>query len=316
MKASPVTIQFRHWLEGDLLLLTKASVWAEVGSTLVQQLMKGDRRSLYSSVLPPVVTLVGAITLWRWNAAFLLALLVGGGGSILFYRATQKRFSGRRLEQWLKSPQAPIGLSLGAGFGMLVLSYSALTVWQDLNSPGLAMLLFTQELGIFSVLGLAVWLILNRSNQSNQSLHSFERCVAGLLHRDALRRLMAVRQLATLAQKGQLSAVERSQAWDYLYLLAQTEKSPLIGQAIQDSLVLLRPSQRNQLSNSVSADLLVNSTISARRIKSPVAINVREEVMADRLCQPSISGLLALIFLSCRFGRSWCCCPTGTGRVA
>jgi hypothetical protein len=268
-KASPSKIQLRHWLEGDLLLLTKASVWTEVGTTLAQKFINGDRKSL-SSILAPILTLVGAIALWRWNAALVLALLAGSGSSILFYGATQRRFSKRKLEQWLQSSQAPIVLSLGAGLGMLGLSYCALTVWQDLKSPGLAMLLFTQEMGIFLALGLAVWLILTRQNQS---LYSLERCVAGLLHRDELRRLMAVRQLATLAQKGQLSAVERSQAWDYLKLLAQREKSPLICQAIQDSLVVLTPSGRKQLGD--------RTTISTRRIKSPIAMNVREEVMAD-----------------------------------
>jgi hypothetical protein len=268
-KASPSKIQLRHWLEGDLLMLAKASVWTEVVTTLAQKSINGDRKSFYGSILPPVLTLAGAIFFWQWNASLLVALLAGGGSSIVFYGVTQRRFSGRRLEQWIKSPQAPIALSVGAGVGMLVLSYSALTVWQDLHSPGLAMLLFTEEMGIFLALGVAVWLILTRQNRP---IHSFERCVAGLLHRDELRRLMAVRQLATLTQKGQLSAVERSQAWDYLQLLAQREKSPLIRQAIQDGLVVLTPSGRNQVGNS--------TTISARRIKSP-AINVREEVMAD-----------------------------------
>ena len=171
MKVSPVTIQLRHWLEGDLLLFTKASVWTEAVSTLVHKSINGDRKSFYDSVTPPVLILVGAIAFWHWNAALLLALLAAGGSSIVFYSATQRRFSGRRLEQWLKSPQAPIVLSLGAGLGMLVLSYSALTVWQDLHSPGLAMLLFTQEMGIFSALGVAVWLILTdrKSTRLNSS---------------------------------------------------------------------------------------------------------------------------------------------------
>lgn len=279
MKASPVTIQLRHWLEGDLLLFTKASVWAEVGTTLVQKSLKGDRKSLSSTILVPVIVMGVAITVfWHWNASLFLALLAGGGSSIVFYGTTQRRLSGRKLEAWLKSPQAPITLSLGAGLGMLALSYSALAVWQDLNSPWLALMLFTQELGLFLALGLAAWLILTRQNQP---LYSFERCVAGLLHRDELRRLMAVRQLATLFQTGKLSMVERSHGSDYLQLLAQKEGSPLVYQAIQDSLILLTPPQRKQLGNSVSADLSVRTTISARRIKTPVAMNVHEEVMAD-----------------------------------
>jgi hypothetical protein len=271
MKASPVTIQLRHWLEGDLLLLTKASVWTDAGTTLVQNSINGDRKSFYGSILPPVLTLGVAIAVfWHWNASLFLALLAGGGSSLLFYGATQRRFSGRKLEAWLKSPQAPITLSLGAGLGMLALSYSALAVWQDLNSPWLALMLFTEEMGIFLALGVAVWLMLTRQNRP---IHSFERCVAGLLHRDELRRLMAVRQLGTLMEKGQLSAVERSQAWEYLYLLAQREQSPLICQAIQDGLVVLTPSGHKPLSD--------RTTIPARRMKSPVAMKVREEVMAD-----------------------------------
>jgi hypothetical protein len=270
VKASPITIQLRHWLEGDLLMLAKASVWTEVGATLVQKCINGDRRSL-SGILPPVLMLLGAIAVfWHWNASLLLALLAGGSSSIVFYGLTQRRFSGRKLEQWIKSPQAPMVLSVGAGLGMLVLSYSALAVWQDLHSPGLALMLFTQELGIFLALGLAIWLILT---QQNKPLHSFERCVAGLLHRDELRRLMAVRQLVTLMKKGQLSALERSHASDYLHLLAQRENSLLIRQAIQDGLGFLTPLQRKQLGD--------RTTISARRIKPPVAVKVRQEAMAD-----------------------------------
>jgi hypothetical protein len=270
MKASPFKTQLRLWLEGDLLLLAKASVWREILVTLAQQWGRGDRRSLSSIVVPPTAAIVGGVVLWQWNASLLLAILGGGSSSFLLYRLTQRQFSIIKLEQWLKSPNAPITLSLGGGVGILVVSYSALAAWQDLHSPWLAMMLLTQEIGIFGLLGLAVWLVLTRQSKP---LHSFERCVAGLLHRDELRRLMAVRQLATLMAKGQLSSIERSHASDYLSLLAQKEHSPIVRRAIQDSLGTLMPSPRKQLGD--------RTTLSARRIKPSVATPVRQEAMAD-----------------------------------
>ena len=271
MKASPVTTQLRHWLGGDLLLLAKASVWREVFATWMQQAANGDRHSLYGSVVPPLLTLLGAIAFWHWNAPLLVAILMGCVSSFLLYRMTQRPFSWRKIKQWLQSPNAPIVLSVGAGFGMLVLSYSALAVWQDLGSPWLAMMLFTQEAGIFGALGLAAWLMLTRQSKP---IYSFERCVAGLLHRDELRRLMAVRQLATLMTEGQLSTRERSHALDYLRLLAQKESSPIVCKAIQESLGCMMPPQRMMLGD--------RTTLSARRIQSPsAAVKIRQEAMAD-----------------------------------
>jgi hypothetical protein len=271
MKASPVTTQLRHWLGGDVLLLAKASVWREVFATWMQQAVNGDRRSLYGSVVPPLLMLLGAIAFWHWNAPLLVAVLMGCVSSFLLYSMTQRSFSGHKIKQWLQSPNAPMVLSVGAGVGILLLSYSALAVWQDLGSPWLAMMLFTQEAGIFGALGLAVWLMLTRQNQP---LHSFERCVAGLLHRDELRRLMAVRQLTALIVQGPLSGTERSHALDYLHLLAQKENSPVVGKAIQEGLGYLAPPQRMML-----GDL---TTLSARRIQSPpAAAKIRQEAMAD-----------------------------------
>ncbi|WP_404784082.1 hypothetical protein [Altericista sp. CCNU0014] len=270
MKASPKTTHFRHWLEGDLLMLAKLSVWAEILTALARRSTRGHRGSRYPNVVLPVAVLSGAIALWCWNASLLLALAAGGGSSILVYRMAQRQFLTRQLEQWLRSPNAPIVLSIGGGIGMLALSYGALAVWQDLDSPWLAMMLLTQEMGFLGVLGLAVWLM---SARQNKPPHSFDRCVAGLLHRDELRRLMAVRQLAALTARGQISALERSHALDYLHLLACRETSPLVGKAIQESLALLAPPSRQQSSE--------RATMSARRIKPSLAVTVRQEAMAD-----------------------------------
>lgn len=269
MSKAPVKTPLRHWLEGDLLLLAKASVWAEVLAALVKRSISSSREPLYPSLIPLGVALLGAIALWHWNGALLLAILIGGCSTALFYGATQRR-SWYSLEQWLQSPHAPLYLSVGTGLGMLALSYGALAVWQDLDSPWLAAMLLIQEVGIFAALGLASWLMLSRHRRP---LHTFERCVAGLLHRDELRRLMAVRQLATLVTQDQLSLKERSHASDYLHLLSRKENSPLVLNAIQDSLILLIPPQRKQLGDRSSA--------TDRVIAASAQVSLRRKAMAD-----------------------------------
>jgi hypothetical protein len=112
-------------------------------------------------------------------------------------------------------------------------------------------------------------------SRQNNPVHSFERCVAGMLHRDELRRLMAVRQLMDLAVRDELSSKERSHAVDYLQLLARKETEPLVNQAIQESLAILAPK------SSLQPQLSAQSSISVRRLQQPARSSVRQKTMAD-----------------------------------
>ncbi len=227
-------------------MLSKPSVWLELLDEIghPSHLAQG-----FVKALPALAALLGTIAFWQWNAALLLALTLGTGGSIALLQVLQqKRQPWPRVQQWLAHPQAPLAMSVSTGLALLIATYGALSVWQDFHSPGLAMLLLTQAIGIFGVLGLAVWLLLSRQNRASAPIYSFDRCVAGLLHREELRRLVAVRQLATLATRKELTFGEQAIAAEYLSLLSRKENDPIIGRAIQESLAVLSPT-RPQLSN-------------------------------------------------------------------
>ncbi len=272
-KVSPFKTSVRDWLDGDLLLLAKPAVWTD----LLTELMQGSsatRGMVYRKAIPAIALSIAALILWRWNGALTLALFLSGGGSYLLHHLLQqkKQIPWRTVRQWLNSPQAPLALSVGAGVALLVVSYSALAIGQDLNSPWLALVLLTQEMSIALVLGLAIWLMLSRQSTP---VHFFDRCVAGMLHRDELRRLMAVRQLTDLAIQDELSPRERSHALDYLQLLARKETEPLVNQAIQEGLAILAPASSPQ------PQLSAESSLSARRLQQPARSSVRQKTMAD-----------------------------------
>jgi hypothetical protein len=241
-KTSLVPTQLKHWLDGDLLVLCKGQVWTE----LLTELQQGANRQRLQKLLPVIAALLGVAALWHWQGSLLVAGLAGGSGSLALYRLLHQPRSlqtlTRQIQRWLRHPQAPLYLSGASGVGILLISYSALAVWQDLQSPWLALMLLTQEVGVLVVLGLAVGLMLTRSQGSPN--HTFERCTTGLLHRDAMRRLMAVRQLTQLANQDALTSQERSQAIDYLRLLIRKETEPLVRNAIREGLATLSPAQR------------------------------------------------------------------------
>jgi hypothetical protein len=268
IKTVSVPPRLRQWLDGDLLLFSKGAVWAELLAELTQG--ANGQRNLRKGLLA-IAALLGAIALWHWNGGLMVALLVGSSsGIVLYWVLGRQSFSWRALQNWLKEPQAPLGLSVGAGAGVLVLSYSALAVWHDLNSPWLALMLLMQEIGILLALGLAVGLMLTR--KSDAPIHAFDRCVAGLLHRDELRRLMAVRQLANLATQAALTAQERSLATEYLHLLARKETDLVVTTAIQESLMVLAPAQQ-QLSD--------HSSLSSRAFRPSASRAIRQKAVAD-----------------------------------
>jgi hypothetical protein len=264
-KVSPFKTSVRDWLNGDLLLLAKPAVWTDLLT---------ERGMVYHKAIPAIALSLTTITLWHWNGALTLALFLSGGGSYLLHRVLQqkKQIPWRTVRQWLNSPQAPFALSVGAGVALLVVSYSALAIGQDLNSPWLALMLLTQEMGIALILGLVVGLMLSRQSYP---IHSFDRCVAGMLHRDELRRLIAVRQLTDLGVRDALSSTERSHALDYLQLLARKETESLVKQAIQEGLAILAPASSPQ------PQLNAQSSISARRLQQPSRTSVRQKTMAD-----------------------------------
>jgi hypothetical protein len=267
--------RFSNWLEGDLLILSKPSFWLESLIEIGQpsRLAQGAVKAL-----PVLGALLGTIAFWQWNAALMVALLMGTGGSFaLFQLLQQKKQPWQTLQQWLSHPQAPLAMSVGSGLALLITTYAALAVWQDFQSPGLAMLLLTQAFGIFLVLGLAVWILLSRQTSAPTPGYSFDRCVAGLLQRDELRQLVAVRQLAMLATQKVLTAEQQAIAAEYLLLLSRKENDPIVSNAIQDSLKVLVPARPQLGDRSSVTDRVIQHSVQR---KERVAVHSTLELLS------------------------------------
>jgi hypothetical protein len=236
-KASSKT-KLSNWIEGDLLMLSKRSFWLELVTDVSQPSGSVER---ILKALPALAAGLGAISVWQWNATLMLALLMGAGGSCAVFQVLRlKKKPWQAVRQWLHHPQAALTLSVGCGVVLMTTTYAALAVGQDFKSPSFAVLMLIQDFGIFVVLGLVILLV---TQKVSAPLYSFDRCVAGLLHRDELQRLVAVRQLAVLAAQQQLKPREQAIAAEYLLLLSRKPNDPAISSAIQESLAVLVPTR-------------------------------------------------------------------------
>jgi hypothetical protein len=215
-------------------MLSKRSFWTERLTEMGQPSKVVDGAVLKG--LPALVVGSGAVALWQWNAALGLSVLVGVSSTVALLQTSQ-RFQSTQLRQWLNHAYRPLFFSLGGGAVLLALTYATVSVWQEFHSPWLALLLLTQALGILVLAGLVLWLV---TQQGDAPVYSFDRCVAGLLHRDELQRLVAVRKIAALAVQQRLSSGEQKIVAEYLQILLRRQDNPVLQGAIHESLVALK----------------------------------------------------------------------------
>lgn len=227
-----------HSGKSDRSVPGQVNLWDEVFVLL--KTLQADWSNLATlKWLPLGMSAAGLLLLWRLNGLLLLTLFCGAVmGRLTYGLVKERQYPGwQSILAWLQKGKTPLGISIGVGVLTLVLAYSAIAVWQDLQSPWLALMLLTQEVGLMMVLGLVLWSVVSRS-KAEPSLN-FDRCVAGILHRDELRRLMAVRQLAQMQERNLLNQPQQSMAVEYLQLLFQRETSTVVSHAIQESLSIL-----------------------------------------------------------------------------
>ena len=231
-------------------MLGKGSFWTEL-LTEIEPSKVVDGAILKG--LPALVVGSGTVALWQWNAALGLSVLVGLSSSVALLQISQ-RVRAAQLRQWLNVAHSPLAFSLGGGAALLALTYATVSVWQEFHSPWLAVLLLTQTLGILALVGLILSLA---ARQGGAPSYSFDRCVAGLLQRDELQRLVAVRQVASLAAQQRLSSSEQKIVAEYLQVLLRRQDDPILQGAIHESLVALKiPAQLSASAHLVTLGVL------------------------------------------------------------
>lgn len=202
--------------------------------------------------------LLGAILLsWNWKLA--IATGAGMGGTILFFvlPANQWHLYWQKYRRFLQGSQGKMTLAAGAG-GMTALStYVLASAWADSENRWLAIASIVQALGTAAVLGLMLWRMADdRDSQGDAQL---TRWLGDLTATDDLKRLIAIRQLARLVDRQQLSAERCQELVEYFCAMLVCENHPPARQALLEAL------QRWQVN-------IPQETASPLKLKMPLAL--------------------------------------------
>lgn len=256
-------------------MLCKASFWLDLITDSGRPTGLAERGL---RALPAVAAGLGTAAIWHWNVALLLVLPIGAGSGFALFQILQRKQHWLIGQGWQQrsSSQVTLALSIGGGSVLGLMAHALLTV-ENANTLGLIFLMLIQDAIICCVLVLVVRSFTQKASAPG---YTFNRCVAGLLHRDELQQLVAVRQFETLVREQQLSPREQTIAAEYLLLLSRKQNDPIMSGAIQETLNVLAPS-RPQLGASGWADLESESILPLVQQRGEIGSDRREELELD-----------------------------------
>ncbi|TVQ42207.1 MAG: hypothetical protein EA365_15855 [Gloeocapsa sp. DLM2.Bin57] len=181
-----------------------------------------------------LIVIMVALLCWHWQ--LLLATL----GGVLVMQAIYffPRYHWRSLisywESWRSSSHRQFSLAVFGGGVASVVVYFLSSIFAKTDNPWLATgVIFQGLLSIVTCL-LLVWQLFTKNNYQYQS--NWEQWLIDLTSTEALKRLIAVRELSNLAQRKQLNATELVQLREYLQLMLSVETEVVVRQAILTSL--------------------------------------------------------------------------------
>jgi len=202
-----------------------------------QSLLKA--KSAFSSVWLWGVIVVAMMLVWNWQ--LLLATVLGMGVLILLFRFPLDRWSGywQKWQQSLDLSQKRLFTALAGSTLVGVGTYWALQLWDHMDNHWLAGGAIAQGVGIALLLGWQVAKLIHPPSLGNPK-DQFSQLLEALGAEHPLRRLMAVRQLTTLAIQGKLHASQLQQMSEYFSLLFSVETEPMLRQGLLESMQTLQ----------------------------------------------------------------------------
>jgi len=197
---------------------------------------------------------VGAMTLMFWNGRLVLATGVGVA-VVLFLRHYQKRqieYPSVLLKQFNRFNN-PVSLAIASGGLVSFSTYLAASIWVESSNAWIAIGSLLQGAGTVGVIFLLIRHLLDHQAHSKQP--DSADLVNDLTHREALKRLIAVRQLIAIAINLEASHPQRKELRDYFRLMLRSENEPIVRDAVIAGLQLL--TQREQLQASAQPSMRV-----------------------------------------------------------
>ena len=147
-----------------------------------------------------VVTLA-AVWGW-WNSQLLFSTGLGIAAMMLVYRGQSRDWQLLRslVEQFWEGPNRRFVLAVGTGGIATLGAYMSLAIWADSESHWMAVSLILQNFGTIAIAGLLLRQALSLGASKDEA--ALDRILADLTDADPVKRLIAVRQMTDLVNKG------------------------------------------------------------------------------------------------------------------
>lgn len=196
------------------------------------------RRLTKSGAPLTVLAVIVALLIWNWK----LLLATGSGvlvmlGVYLMQQFDWKKFPRSDFRKFFTSPTGQLTLAVGSGGLATFSSYLAISIWMDSDSAWIAGGAIVQGLGTMAVLVLLVWQTMERQTSRDES--KLNQLVTSLIDADPLSRLIAVRQLTHLVSRDPFYQSHRQTTVDYFRLMLNSEKEPVVREAVLEGLQAL-----------------------------------------------------------------------------
>ena len=190
-----------------------------------------------SQIISKGLLVVGVASLWWWNWQLLLASAIAISSMWLTYKVPSR--------QWRKLWQTGIALVSGrnsklvfaVGSGSLggFVTYMMSAIWVDTENHWLATGSILQGFATLIVLILVGWQV----STGDRNAVKFDRALQDLTAAEALKRLIAVRQLTNLVRKKALDREQKIQLIEYFHFMLSTSQESIIQEALLDGLDVL-----------------------------------------------------------------------------
>lgn len=185
---------------------------------------------------------MAVLLIWHWKLLF--ALGIGLLIMLLTYawQAGNWQIPWAELRRKLGSTKQRFGLAVATGGIATLSTYISLAIWSEAKSFWSATGAIGQGLGTLTVLLLLVGHLLD--HHSEPATTRFDQLVSDLTDPDALKRLIAVRQLTQAVTVPGADRAQRRAVVDYLRLLLSRESEPVVRNAVLVSLQALDKAHR------------------------------------------------------------------------
>jgi hypothetical protein len=167
-----------------------------------------------------------------WNWKLVLATGSGAGFMLLVYSMQEWNWQAyiSNWRQFFTGSQGKLTVAVGSGGLAALGTYIAASIWAESENRWLATGTILQGFGTLITLLLLGWHIVR--DRAEQDEVRFERLLQDLTATESLKRLIAIQQLATLANKPRLRQIYQPQLVEYFSLMLSTEEDAIVREAI------------------------------------------------------------------------------------